>query len=198
MVDQLETDAPKKRSPAKRRSGGGHTTVFLDLDTVLLDSHPGKYGPELSVQADLPQALTRLHELAEKIVVVANPRPAGSGHEMETDHRLEVLRKGLQAKTDGLLVVTCPHGENGDCDCAKPGNGLIVSTLQRNDFDGHSGWYIGADREGMVAGRTAGLHTIRIGPHGADHLSEVHRPDYEARDLMDAANRILLETLAAD
>jgi hypothetical protein len=28
-------------------------------------------------------------------------------------------------------------------------------------------------------------------------LSDVHRPDYEARDLMDAANRIMLETLVA-
>jgi hypothetical protein len=30
---------------------------------------------------------------------------------------------------------------------------------------------------------------------GLDHLSSVHRPDYEARDLLDAANHILLEEL---
>jgi hypothetical protein len=49
----------------------------------------------------------------------------------------------------------------------------------------------------MVAGRGAGLHTVRIGPHGEDHLSLVHRPDYEARDLMDAANHIMIEALSA-
>ena len=49
----------------------------------------------------------------------------------------------------------------------------------------------------MVAGRSAGLHTIRIGPHGSDHMSVVHRPDFEARDLMDAANHIMVEALSA-
>jgi hypothetical protein len=56
-------------------------------------------------------------------------------------------------------------------------------------------WYVGGDQEGMVAGRGAGLHTIRIGPHNGDHLSAVHRPDYEARDLLDAANHIMIEAL---
>jgi hypothetical protein len=54
---------------------------------------------------------------------------------------------------------------------------------------------VGADQEGVVAGRGAGLKTIRIGPVGEDHLSAVHRADYEARDLLDAANHILFEAL---
>ena len=47
-----------------------------------------------------------------------------------------------------------------------------------------------------IIGRGAGLRTVRIGPLGVDHLSSVHRPDYEARDLLDAANHILVEELA--
>ncbi len=35
-------------------------------------------------------------------------------------------------------------------------------------------------------------------PCSEDHLNAVHRADYEARDLMDAANRIMLEALTAD
>jgi len=58
-----------------------------------------------------------------------------------------------------------------------------------------SGWFIGADQEGVQSGRTAGLRTVRIGPAGPDHMSTVHRPDYEARDLLDAANHILIEDL---
>jgi hypothetical protein len=57
-------------------------------------------------------------------------------------------------------------------------------------------WFVGGDQEGVVAGRNAGLKTIRVGPVGEDHLSAVHRPDFEARDLLDAANHILFETLA--
>ena len=189
LADELQTET--------RVARGGMTTVVLDLDTVLLDRHPGKYGPELAVQADIPVALKRLSEVADKVIVVVNPKPAAGGHFMDTDHRLEVLHGGLNGAMDGVLIVRCPHGETGVCGCAKPGNGLIVSTLIENGLDGDSGWYVGADQEGVVAGRTSGLRTIRIGPHGMGHLSDVHRPDYEARDLMDAANRILLETLAA-
>jgi D-glycero-D-manno-heptose 1,7-bisphosphate phosphatase len=171
-------------------------SVFLDLDTVLLATHPGKYGPELGLQADLPLALERIREITSNVFVVANPPPKDGGHVMETDHRLEVLRSGLQGSDDGLSVVSCPHGENGGCQCAKPGNGLINDTLQQHGLEGHGGWYVGGDQEGVVCGRTAGLQTIRIGPPGEDHLSAVHKADYEARDLMDAANRILLESLA--
>ncbi len=172
--------------------------IFLDLDTVLLDTHQGRYGPELTVQADLAPALARLAEVATKVFVVANPPPAGSGHVMDTNHRLDVLRSGLGHSVDQFDVIACSHGENGACDCAKPGNGLSRSALTENGLDRHRGWYLGGDQEGMVSGRTAGLQTIRIGPQGSDHLSDVHRPDHAARDLMDAANRIMMETLAAD
>jgi len=184
-------------TPAHASTDGG-TAVFLDLDTVLLDRHPGKYGPELSLQADISDALKRLSEVADKVIVVANPKPPGSGHVMDTAHRLDVVRSGLDGASEGLLFATCSHGENGDCRCAKPGNELITTVINEHGFDRLAGWYIGGDQEGVVAGRTAGLSTIRVGPHSADHLSEVHRADHEARDLMDAANRIMLETLAAD
>ena len=48
----------------------------------------------------------------------------------------------------------------------------------------------------MQQGRAAGYRTIRIGPAGEDYLSTVHRPDHEARDILDAANWILLEALS--
>src|SRR6187549_1528886 len=71
---------------ATRQAPTGATAVFLDLDTVLLDKHPGKYGPELSVQADISAALMRLSEVVDKVVVVVNPKPADGGHVMDTDH----------------------------------------------------------------------------------------------------------------
>jgi histidinol phosphatase-like enzyme len=171
--------------------------VFLDLDTVLLATHRGKYGPELGLQADLPAAIDRLAEAAELIVVLVNPRSADATHSLVSEKRVAVLQNGLPARQlNHLVIATCSHGDGGTCDCAKPGHGLIQEHLA-SERDAHNGWYIGADQEGMVAGRGAGLHTIRIGPHGEDHLSTVHRPDYEARDLLDAANHIMLESLVA-
>ena len=187
---------------------GDSVAVFIDLDTVLLDTHQGKYGPELTVQADLPVSLERLAEAAGRVVVVANPPPNDGGHVMDTDHRLEVLRSGLGDATDDLVIVRCSHGEDDHCDCAKPGNGLIEAAVAEHRLNRHGSWYVGGDQEGVVAGRSAGLHTIRIGPGGVgpggagpggeDHLNAVHRADFLARDLMDAANRILMESLTAD
>lgn len=170
--------------------------VFLDLDTVLLATHPGKYGPELGLQADLPEAIERLSEVAGRIVVLVEPTTREQTHSKETRRRVDVLRDGLGPQTDRLIIAVCIHGDQS-CDCAKPGHGLIEQTLRENNMSRRGGWFVGGDQEGMVAGRGAGLKTIRIGPAGEDHLSAVHRADYEARDLLDAANRILLEALAA-
>jgi histidinol phosphatase-like enzyme len=171
--------------------------VFLDLDTVLLVTHPGKYGPELGLQADLPEAIERLSEVAGPIVVLVEPTTREHSHGSETRRRVDVLRDGLGPQAGRLTIAMCSHGEDEKCDCAKPGHGLIEQILSENALSRRGGWYVGGDQEGMVVGRGAGLKTIRIGPASEDHLSAVHRADYEARDLLDAANRILLEVLAA-
>jgi len=72
---------------------------------------------------------------------------------------------------------------------------LIEMALDRHHLS-RGGWLICADQESVQAGRTAGLHTIRVGPLTQDHRAAVHRADYEARDLRDAANWILMQSLA--
>jgi histidinol phosphatase-like enzyme len=171
--------------------------VFLDLDTVLLSTHPGRYGPELALQADIPEAIERFSEAMGAIVVLVDPPSSDTPHAMDTAHRLELLRTNLGSTFDRLIMAVCPHGEERTCDCAKPGSGLIEQQIREHNLAHRGGWYVGADQEGVVAGRGAGLKTIRIGPVGEDHLSAVHRADYDARDLLDAANHILFEALAA-
>ncbi|HUS21713.1 MAG TPA: HAD hydrolase-like protein, partial [Aeromicrobium sp.] len=107
--------------------------------------------------------------------------------------RLSALREGLGRRMDGLIIATCPHGEDGSCACAKPGTGLIDHVLAEHGLSPEHGWYIGGDQPGVVTGRTAGLKTVRLGPAGEDRLSSIHRPDYEARDLLDASNHIMFE-----
>ncbi len=180
-------------------SAGGHV-VFLDGDTVLLAVHQGKRGVELGLQADLDEAIGRLSEAADKIVVLLEPPPAENRAALDTGLRLDLVRDGLGDTADALIMVVCPHGDNDTepdaCHCAKPNDGLIRVATELHDLPLRGGWYVSADQEGVVAGRAAGLHTIRIGPMGVDHLSNVHRADYEARDLLDAANHILMEQFA--
>lgn len=183
-------------SPSEATQGDyGAGAVFIDLDTVLLAMHRGRRGLELGLQADLPEGLERLEQIADGLYVLVDPPPLEGASGRETHRRLEVLREGLGVVADRLTIVTCPHGERAECDCAKPGSGLIELAISEHGARRRNGWHIGGDQEGVQAARAAGLKTIRIGPSGEDHLSAVHRADYVARDLLDAANRIMLESL---
>jgi D-glycero-D-manno-heptose 1,7-bisphosphate phosphatase len=171
--------------------------ILIDLDTVLLGMHRGRRGMELNLVVDLPTSLGRLQSIAERLVVLVDPAPRDMMEALgrETPTRLQVVHQGLGDLADELDIILCPHGEAGTCDCAKPGSGLVEHAVAAVGLRPRVSWYIGGDSEGVQAGRVAGLRTIRIGPLGDDHLSAVHRPDYEARDLLDAANRIMLDAL---
>ncbi|MEP7157832.1 MAG: HAD hydrolase-like protein [Chloroflexota bacterium] len=170
--------------------------VLIDLDSVLLAVHQGKRGVELGVQPDLEEPLERLAGIAPRIAVLVEPPPAEPRRGLETERRLDIVRDSLGAAADDLLIVTCPHGEDGTCNCARPSVGLIEVAIEKHDLRRRGAWYIGGDQESIAAARTAGLRTIRIGGLTEDHLSAVHRADYEARDLLDAANHIMLQALA--
>ena len=190
-VTATETPSPSRGAEPEAAA----TSVYLDLDTVLLAMHQGRRGLELGLQADLPESIERLEQIADRLVVLVDPPPLEGGNGRETARRLETLRTGLGPLADHLIIVTCPHGEDWSCHCGKPGSGLIELAIERHGAGPRNGWHVGGDQEGVQAARAAGLKTIRIGPVGEDHLSTVHRADYEARDLLDAANRIMLETL---
>lgn len=188
--------------PTRTRSGarGDEPTpaVFIDMDTVILAMHQGRRGLEIGLQADLPDAIERLGEISDRVIVLVDPPPSESAAGRETELRLAVAREGLAAAADDLTFVACPHGERRTCQCAKPDSGLIEVALSDHRLRRRGSWYIGGDQEGMQAARGAGLHTVRIGPVGVDHLDVVHRPDQEARDLLDAANRVMLQLLTTD
>jgi len=171
--------------------------VLIDLDTVMLGMHQGRRGVELNLAADLPASLERLREVAERIVVIVEPPPHDSmeAHGRETAARLQTFHKGLGGLAEELDVVVCPHGESHKCHCAKPDSGLIEEAVSQTGVRPRHSWYIRGDQEGIYAARAIGMRTVRIGPLGEDHLSSVHRPDYEARDLLDAANTIMLDAL---
>ena len=190
------TNAPVDVEIGAQEPSAREAVVFLDADTVLLVVHQGQRGIELGLQSDLDEAIGRLSEAAERIVVLIEPAPEDNRVALDVTRRLDVLREGLAETADGLLLVSCPHDDDDGCRCAKPEDGLIQIAMEQHDLPHRGGWYVSADQEGVVAGRSAGLHTIRIGPSGVDHLSAVHRADYEARDLLDAANHILMEQFA--
>ena len=173
----------------------GDRAVYIDMDTVLLAMHQGQRGMEIGVQANIAGGLQRLAQISDQIVVLAFPDQEQLRGRPDVQSRIQTLRDELDGSAEQLVIVSCPHDEPAECDCAKPASGLIDLVMSDRGLKPHSGWFIGADQEGVQSGRGAGLRTVRIGPLGSDHLSSVHKPDYEARDLLDAANHIMIEDL---
>jgi len=189
---------PTGRDPESRLAGPAPTTVFLDLDTVLLESRWTPRGPQLHVRPGIEEGLARLRQVADTLVVLVEPLSADAAR--RPDLRLEVLESALGSDASDLVYARCPHGGTADtsrCDCRKPGTALIDAVRAEQGVDERGGWHIGGDQTGVQAGRAAGLRTIRIGPAGEDHLSAVHRADLDARDLLTAANLVLMDTLSA-
>ncbi|MBA2254685.1 MAG: hypothetical protein H0W07_06200 [Chloroflexi bacterium] len=179
------------------------TAVYLDLETTLLEARWEPRGPELHLRPGVLEGLLRLRQVADHVVVLVEPPMSVTAR--RPDLRLEVLGEALGPVAAGLLIVTCPHLDVPDgagedavpaaCTCAKPGTGLVDAARRNHGLDERGGWHVGGDQLGVQGARAAGLRTIRIGPPGEDHLSAVHRADHEARDLLAAANLVMMETL---
>ncbi len=174
--------------------------VYLDLDTTLLEARWEPRGPELHLRPGVLDGLSRLRQVVDQVVVLVEP-PAAEAR--QPDLRLEVLDEALGPEAEGLIIVTCQRLDLADeadadgCDCRMPGTGLIDDARRLHGLDERGGWHVGGDQLGVQSARAAGLRTIRIGPVGEDHLSAVHRADHDARDLLAAANLVMMETLTA-
>lgn len=175
--------------------------VYLDIDTTLLEERWEPRGPELHLRPGVLEGLARLRQVVDQVVVLVEPPGAGTAR--KPDLRLAVLDEALGPEAAGLVIVTCQHEETAEeaegdtCDCRKPGTGLVDDARRLHGLDERGGWHVGGDQLGVQSARAAGLRTIRIGPLGEDHLSTVHRADYDARDLLAAANLVMMETLTA-
>lgn len=172
--------------------------IFIDLDGVLVESRHGARRDEFQLRPGVTDGFDRLRDVADPLVVLAEPPEQPLGTSRSAGDPVDFLRSALGEEGEQLLVASCPHESPQDPTdaCHKPESGLVEVARDRYELPADGGWYIAGDKEGVQAGRQAGLRTIRVGPPDDDHRTAVHRADYEARDLMDAATRVMLEGLS--
>ena len=103
----------------------------------------------------------------------------------------------MRGALTGIPMLSCRHRRADACACRKPGLGLIARAREELGLELSGGWLIGDDAD-TAAGRDAALRTVRVGPPSLGPAGPTPTADYGARDLLDAANWILLrEALAA-
>lgn len=173
--------------------------VFLDRDGVINRKLKGDYVKDWSEFAFLPGARKGVQLLKKSgfiTVVVTNQRCISKGvatldklTEIHTRMISEIVRSG--GSIDALYF--CPHGIDEGCGCRKPAPGMVAKAFR--DFeargiriDAGESYLIGDEDKDMLAGKAAGLRTIRI---GAGRKGPVHpMADRQAKSLLQAARLI--------
>jgi len=179
--------------------------VFLDRDGVINEEvgllHKAEEFRLLPGVADAVKKINQSEYLA--IVVTNQPvvaRNLCSIPQLEAIHnKMETLLGEQHAKLDAIYF--CPHHpdkgypeENKDykmdCDCRKPGIGMIKKAEKEFNIDLSASFIIGDSSRDMLCGKKAGLTTIAVGCGyaGKDHAA---KPDRACRDLPDAVDYIM-------
>ncbi len=182
--------------------------VFLDRDGTINREIGFLTKPEqLELLPGAAEAVRWIKQAGYRVVVVTNQPVIARGDcttaELLAIHdKLEMELSRAGAFLDGIY--SCPHhpdkgfaGERPElkieCECRKPGDGLLRRAAEELNLDLAASWMIGDRTVDVEAGAKAGCRTIlvRTGEGGRDGRSAV-QPDHVADDLL-AAARLLAE-----
>jgi len=148
------------------------------------------------LRSNAEEGLRRLRD-GGRVVVLVDPAVRDQLLAHQADVRAAFARRNLRGALAKIAILSCRHRPGEPCDCRKPGLGLIERARDELALDLDGGFIVGGDAD-IAAGREAGLRTVRVGPAVVAPAGPTPTADYDARDLLDAANWILLtEALTA-
>jgi len=179
--------------------------VFLDRDGVI-NQFPGngKYVTRVRDFHFLPGVLEALKILTDQgyhIFIVSNQAGVGKGvySKAKLDHITRNMLRDIN-KAGGKIVKAffCTHHPQAGCDCRKPRTGSIERGLKMIGRDLRSArhtFFVGDTKSDIEAGLKAGCRTIFVLSGREDRRYVARKwdvkPDYIARDLMDALTIII-------
>jgi len=162
---------------------------FLDRDGVLIEeAHYIKDPDHVKIIPGAYAALKKLKAMGFLCIVISNQSGVARGYFKEEDIRAieERIDESLSAgdlKIDAYY--NCPHHPEGtvheykkDCDCRKPGPGMILKAAAEHDIDLKSSFMIGDKFSDLKAAKNAGCPSqilVRTG-HGKKQI-ETHNTD---------------------
>lgn len=112
--------------------------ALIDRDgTLIVDKHYLSDPDQVELIKGIPAALKKLENSGYKIIVVTNQSGIGRGYFSQGDMeavnvKMIQLLKNEDAKVDAIYF--CPHSPDDNCQCRKPGLGMVEEAMR--DFDG--------------------------------------------------------------
>ena len=173
--------------------------IVLDKDGTLIEDLPYNVDPHrIRLAPGAREAIETWAAEGWPIAIATNQSGVARGYFTLADldsvgRHLESVVTELGATWGGFYA--CPHLPDGineyaiDCDCRKPAPGLIRDALSRLRVEPWDAWFIGDTWMDMAAGRSAGCHTILVGPEwrrAASYPPDA-TPDHAVPDLAAAA-----------
>ncbi|MFL5734576.1 MAG: D-glycero-alpha-D-manno-heptose-1,7-bisphosphate 7-phosphatase [Chloroflexia bacterium] len=174
--------------------------VFLDKDGTLIEDVPYNVDPaEVRLTPGAEEGLFLLHAAGFKLFVVSNQSGVARGYFREdalapVEARLRELLDRAEVPLSGFYY--CPHHPEGrapeyavECDCRKPGPGLILEAALDHGIDLDQSWMVGDILNDIEAGRRAGCRTVLVdnGNETEWVLNPYRLPHHLAADLPEAA-----------
>lgn len=173
--------------------------VFFDRDGTIIEEKGFIKDPEgVVLIPGAAEALKIAKAMGFLRILISNQSGIGRGYfgpqEVEAvNDRLKDLLAERGADVDDILY--CPHAPEEDCMCRKPRPGLLLEAAIRHVID-LKGSYMVGDREGDVGAiaSVGGKAILVLTGYGEETWRKWrfgHKPDFVARDILEAVYWIL-------
>lgn len=170
--------------------------VFLDRDGTVNEEPEDEIVDSIQKASLLPNTVPALKLLMEnefQLFFITNQVGIGEGR-LNTALFHKINNHILwQLEKEGIRIVDtffCPHGIEDNCRCRKPKPGMLKEARRKYGVDLEKAYVIGDRRTDVQLGKNVGSKTILV-MTGKDSPDGTIKPDYIAKDLLDATNYVL-------
>lgn len=173
--------------------------VFLDRDGVLnVEKSYICTVEELEIFDYARSCVEAIHHAGYLAIVVSNQSGVARG--LFSEDVLKDMNEYLIEQTGVDAVYYCPHHPHGqveryamECDCRKPGAGMIERACREWNIDLEHSYMIGDRATDILMGQNAGIQTVLLNSgYGVSRLECAVQPDYIMQDLREFVDVINL------
>jgi len=146
--------------------------VFLDRDGTLLKESPYLSDPrDAELLPGVGEGLAELQRAGYRLVIVTNQQGIGLGY-FDVREFIAVNTTLFRLLTPFGVMISriyyCPHSAADDCECRKPGPGLLLRALREFGMEAARCFMVGDRDVDAMAGAGAGCSAVLVGAGGSD------------------------------